>query len=228
MSASVRKKHSATQSMVRVSVRMDGQVTTAQHELVQMVCTGKTVTKCANAYQKTQKCVIHGQASVFVKQDGMVSCVLDLAHFIHSAKDVGMFAHARTMHSACRIMEPAYVPQGTEATTVVIFVHKEHSVKNAHSVVSAKMQHFVPLIQDDASANQVGLASSAIDLATNTSMATTVLNSASARTTLLVNHRMVLAFVHQAMPVDCVMTVVNKALMAEVVNRNVTVIKKTH
>lgn len=222
------KKHSAIQSMVHVSVRMDGKVTTAQHGLVQMACMGKTVTKCANAYQKTLKCVIRGQANVNVKQDGMVSYVLDLAHFIHSAKDAGMFAHARTTHNACPTTEPAYVPQGTEVTTVVRFVLKEHLVKTAHSVVNAKMRQCVLLTQDDAFANQVGLASSVIDLAMNTFMVTTVLSSASARTTLLVNQRMVLAFVHQAMQVDCAMIDVNKALMAGVANRNVTVIKKTH
>lgn len=162
-----------------------------------------------------------------VKRVGTESCVLDRVHCTLLAKAAGIFAHVRTTHSACPTMDHVFVHQVTEVTTAVMFVLKEHLVKIAHSDVSARMEHSVPLKQDDASANQVGLDNSAIDHAMNTSMGAIVHSSASAGTMLDVNHRMVLVFVHQDMRVNSVMIGVNKAHMVKAVSRNVTVIKAT-
>lgn len=162
-----------------------------------------------------------------VKQVGMESSVPDHAHCILLVKVAGMSAHARTMHSACPPTEHVFVHQVIEVRTAVIFVLKVRLVRIVLSVVSARMQHNVPLRQDDASANQVGLGYSVIDHAMNTSMATTAHNSVNAGTTLPANHRMVHVFVHQGMQVISVMIDVYKACMDEAVSRIVTVIKKT-
>lgn len=222
------KKLSAIQWMVHVNVRMDGRVKTAQSGRVRAVCMEKTVIKCASVHQTTLKCAIHGQASVNVKKVGTEYCAQDLAPFTPLAKAAGVFAPAKTTHSAYLTMEHAFVLQVIEVTTAAMFVPKERSVRIAHNAVSVKTQHIVPPILDDASANQVGWDSSATDLATNTFMGTTAHNSASVRTMLLANHRTVLVNVRRAMQVNFVTIGVNKDHMAEVVNRSAIVSKKIH
>ena len=54
---------------------------------------------------------IHGQASVNVKKVGTEYCAQDLAPFTPLAKAAGVFAPAKTTHSAYLTMEHAFVLQ---------------------------------------------------------------------------------------------------------------------
>lgn len=103
---------------VVVGVRMAGQGRIAPTELAMIADSATSVLVCARVCRITRKCVIPGQETVCVSQDGQEGCVNALVLPTRTAKTARTFASVKTERSAIRSTGRVHVLQVTWAVTV--------------------------------------------------------------------------------------------------------------